>query len=145
MKESYIPGWYCFNSDEDCKLVSEKSGKWTCNFSNQEHAISICRKAIDEDVCDECKCRDLTILEWTGYDDGVICFYLNSDDIEKHKRIIEFMIRNNLIRRTKTGNLYNISFKYDNQTKAGEYGAAFVPKLSLNSFVDLKTGKWIYD
>lgn len=145
MKESYIVGWYCFFSEVDSKLVPEKSGKWTCFFKDQEYAISICRKAIEEGVCDECKCRDISILDLTDYNNGVICFYLNSDDIQNHKRILEFMIHNNLIRRTKTGRLYNISFKYDYQTRAGEYGDEFMPKLSLDRFVDLNTGKWIYD
>ena len=74
---------------------------------------------------------------------GVICFYLNGDDIENHKRVIRFMMDNGLIRKTKTGRYYNNSFKFDDQTRAGEYGADFEGKIKLNEFIDLKTGRWI--
>ena len=53
------------------------------------------------------------------------------------------MMDNNLIRKTKAGKLYNISFKYDNQTRAGEYGTAFTGEIKLEHFVDLQTGKFI--
>lgn len=74
---------------------------------------------------------------------GVICFYLNGDDIENHKRVIQFMMDNDLIRKTKTGRYYNNSFKFDDQTRAGEYGADFEGKIKLDEFIDLKTGRWI--
>lgn len=53
------------------------------------------------------------------------------------------MLENNLIRRTKTGRLYNISFKFDDQTLAGEYGSDFEGKIKLEQFVDLNTGEFI--
>lgn len=74
---------------------------------------------------------------------GVICFYLNCDDIENHKRVIKFMMDNDLIRKTKTGKFYNNSFKFNNQTRAGEYGNDFEGKLKLDQFIDLTTGKFI--
>ena len=111
-------------------------------FSDQEFAKNICTKAIEEGVCYECKCSD---LEMIGQPTGVICFYLNGDDIENHHRVIEFMLRNSLIQKTKTGRLYNISFKFDSQTRAHEYGADFEGKIKLDQFVDLKTGKWVYE
>ena len=38
---------------------------------------------------------------------------------------------------------YNNSFKFDDQTRAGEYGADFEGKIKLDEFIDLKTGRWI--
>ena len=49
---------------------------------------------------------------------------------------------NNLIKRTKTGRLYNISFKYDDQTRAGEYGNEFKASIKLDDFLDLYTAEW---
>ena len=134
-------GWCWFLSGQESLLIEDKCGKWMIFFDNQEFAENICQKAIDENACYECKCTD---MESTGTPTGVICFYLNGDDIENHKRIIEFMIRNNLIRKTKTGKLFNNSFKFDKQTRAGEYGADFEGKIKLEQFIDLNTGKWIY-
>lgn len=133
-------GWYWFDSENEDTLISDKSGKWMHFFTNQETALEICQRAIDEGVCDECKCRD---MEFTEEKEGVICFYINADDLEAHRRVIQFMMDNNLIQKTKAGRYYNISFKFDNQTRAGEYGASFEGKITLDHFIDLWTGEWI--
>lgn len=82
-------------------------------------------------------------MELSGVETGVICFYLNGDDIENHHRIIQFMMDNKLIQKTKTGRWYNISFKFDDQTRAGEYGIGFKGEIKLAQFIDLNTGEWI--
>ena len=63
--------------------------------------------------------------------------------MEHHKSVINFMMKNQLIKRTKTGRLYNISFKFDDQTRAGEYGADFEGKIKLEQYVNLNTGEWL--
>lgn len=135
-------GWFWFLSGKEQLLDCDKCGKWMYFFDDQTFAQEMCQKAIDENVCYECKCSD---VEFTGEKTGVICFYLNGDDIENHKRVIQFMIDNNLIRKTKTGKYYNMSFKFDSQTVAGEYGSDFEGKIKLEQFIDLKTGAWIYE
>lgn len=133
-------GWCWYFSGEEGKLNSEKCGKWMFFFQDQRKAMDICEKAIKEKVCYECKCTDMDVQQVST---GVVCFYLNGDDVENHKRVICFTIDNNLIRKTKTGKYYNISFKFDEQTCAGEYGADFEGKIKLENFIDLKTGEWI--
>ena len=135
-------GWYWYLSGNEKVLETKKCGKWMHFFHEQEFAQEICQKAIDEKACVLCKCRD---MEKVSDETGVICFYLNGDDIEGHKKILRFMIENNLIPKTKTGKLYNISFKFDEQTYAGEYGADFEGKIKLAQFIDLKTREWIYE
>lgn len=133
-------GWFWYFSGKEELLDREKCGKWMYFFNNQEFAKIICKKAIEEKICYECKCSD---LEFDNADRGVVCFYLNVDDIDNHRRVITFMLENKLIQRTKTGKLYNISFKLDSQTRAKEYGADFEGKIKLAEFVDLETGEWI--
>lgn len=135
-------GWFWFLSGYEDVLDEDKCGKWMYFFDDQEFAKKICQKAIDEGACVECKCSD---MELRSEPNGLICFYLNGDDTESHKRIIQFMIDNNLIRKTKTGKYYNMSFKFDSQTFAGEYGSDFEGKIKLEQFIDLKTGAWIYE
>ncbi len=135
-----LGGWYWFSSGEEKKLDREKCGKWMHFFEDQEFAIRICEKAIAEKVCFSCKCRD---MENSGMETGVICFYLNGDDLENHKRVIKFMLENNLICKTKTGRYYNISFKFDNQTRARMYGSNFKGEIKLSQFIDLNTGEWL--
>lgn len=97
-------GWYWYLSGEEAKLEKHKCGKYMYFFEDQSFAQRICEKAITEHVCYECKCTDMEVqLAPTG----VICFYLNGDDIENHKRVIQFMMDNDLIRKTKTGRYYN--------------------------------------
>ena len=133
-------GWFWYLTDKVDVLDKHKCGKWMHFFTNQEFAKNICYKAVSNDVCVECKCTDMEIQQNIS---GVICFYLNGDDIEMHKKVIKFMLDNDLIRKTKVGRYYNDSFKFDDQTRAGEYGADFEGKIKLNSFIDLETGNFI--
>lgn len=59
---------------------------------------------------------------------------------------LQFLIENDLIRRTKAGKLFDISFKFDEQTRAREareYGLSFDGKIRLSDYVDLQTGEFI--
>ena len=126
--------WIYYLSGKEDILDEHKCGKWMYFFADKEKAAALCKKAIDDNVIYECKHSDA--------ESGVACFYLNGDDIENHKRVIQFFLDNDLIRRTKTGKLYNISFKFDDQTRAGEYGDDFKAEIKLEEFIDLNTGKW---
>ena len=139
-KKQRLLGWYYFISNEARKLDKDKCGKWMYFFDNQELAIELCEKAMKENVCYECKCTDMAGQRVRT---GVLCFYLNSDDISQHKSVIRFMLDNQLIKRTKNGKYFNLSFKYNNQTLAGEYGDDFEGKIKLNEFIDLDTGEFI--
>lgn len=133
-------GWYWYLTEKAKLLERHKCGKWMYFFYDQEFAMNICEKAIVENACYECKCTD---MEQADAEKGVICFYLNGDDIENHHRVIQFMMDNKLIPKTKTGRLHNISFKFDDQTRAGEYGFDFEGAIKLAQFIDLNTGEWI--
>lgn len=104
-------------------------------FADRSFVENVCKAAIEEGIVEECKHSNAS--------EGVSCFYLNDDDVEGHKRIIGFFIRNGLIRKTKKGKLYNISFKHDTQTLAGEYGEDYHSDIKLEEFVNLETGDWI--
>lgn len=130
-----LGGWIFYLSGKEKSLDRNKCGKWMHFFNNKEFAAHICEEAIVQNICAESKHTDA--------ETGVCCFYLNFDDIEGHKRVIKFFIENDLIRKTKTGKLYNIPFKLDDQTRAGQYGADFVSGIKLEQFVNLNTGKFI--
>jgi len=132
-----VGGWKFFVGD-DRGFVEEKVGKWMYFFKDQEgqmFAEDRCREAVEKGIVCEAKCSDS--------DEGVACFYLNIDDIGRHKRIIQYFLDHDMIRRKKAGKLYNISFKLDDQTRAGAYGDDFKAELKLESLMDLKTGEWL--
>lgn len=114
---------------------SDKVGKWMYFFSNKEFAEKICRNAVDEGVVNEAK--------HTNGDKGVCCFYINGDEDSEHKKVINFFIKNNLIRKTKKGKYFNITFKYDNQTYINEYRKEFNSEIKLEDFINLETGEFI--
>lgn len=104
-------------------------------FGDREFAERICKQAVESGVVAESKHSNAS--------EGVCCFYLNFDDMEAHKRTIKYFIENGLIRKTKAGKLYNISFKLDRQTLDGQYGSDFQSEIKLANFVNLETGEWI--
>lgn len=134
MKILNTPFWV-FYVDENANFDDNKVGKWMYFFSDKGFAAKMCSEAVRRNAVSESK--------HSNADDGVCCFYLNYDDKELHKRILTFFIENSLIRKTKTGRLYNISFKLDNQTNAGEYGKEYSSDIKLSNFIDLNTGKWL--
>lgn len=73
---------------------------------------------------------------------GVSCFFLEIDDLDRHKKIINFLIENNLIPKKKNGDYYNLSFKLDEQTRNNEYNESFKSVLKLEELIDLRTGEW---
>ena len=130
-----LGGWVFYLGGEENCLNRNKCGKWMYFFNNKEFAVHVCEEAVANDICEEAKHTDA--------EEGVCCFYLNCDDIEGHKRVLSYFIENALIRKTKAGKLYNISFKLDEQTRAGEYGTEFRSEIKLEQFVNLNTGEFL--
>lgn len=113
---------------------ARKVGKWMYFFNDKDYIASVCKEAIEKNIVNQAK--------HTNDETGVACFYLNGDDIDGHKKVIQFFLSKNLIRKTQSGKLYNISFKFDNQTLDGQYGNDFKATIKLEDFVDLYTGEF---
>ena len=129
-------GWVYYLDEEKSKsLDSDRCGKWMYFFSDVKRAAELCMEAVEKGVVAESKHSDEP--------EGVCCFYLNGDDQDAHKSVLRFFLEHDLIRKTKKGKLYNISFKYDNQTRNGEYGDSFQAEIKLDQFLNLETGEWI--
>ncbi len=132
---------YYVNLDLVHDLEEHKCGKWMYFFNDLSFAEDICRKAVLEEAVAECKHNAPGAFDENHR--GVVCFYLNADDLAGHRRALAFMLGNKLIRKTKAGKLYNIGFKLDDQTRAGEYGSEFSAEIKLKDFVDLETGEFL--
>ena len=132
MRKLHAERWTYYLDDED-NLSFAKCGKWMYFPNDLAFAEKICRQAVEEKIVSQAKHSD---------DGQCCCFYLNGDDIPGHKRVIEYFLNNNLISKTKAGRYRNISFKFDMQTRAGEYGKDFSAKIKLSDFLDLETGRF---
>lgn len=142
-------GWVFYKS-ENVSLDPQKTGKWMYFFDGNakiSYISKLCSDAVKQGIVGEAKHTNPNTFGINPHgtpNSGVCCFYLNYDDIAGHKRILTYFLENNMIRKTKTGKLYDISFKLDSQTIQGEYGSDFKGVLKLSNFIDLNTGEWIY-
>lgn len=127
-------GWV-FYIKEGTEFDDTKVGKWMYFFKDRDFVSGLCKKAVEDGIVSEAKHSDQA--------DGVACFYLNCDDTEGHKRVISYFLEKDIIQKTKSGRLYNISFKLDTQTLAGEYGDDFKSNITLSDFIDLNTKEWL--
>ena len=125
-----ISGWTYYAGNQR-GIDREKVGKWMFFFHNREFVSEICKRAVETNV--------VVTAKHTNADSGVACFYLNCDDMDGHRKVIQFFLDNGLIRKTKTGKFFNISFKLDRQTDAGEYGKNYKSNIK-HSFSHYKDG-----
>ena len=128
-------GWVFYLVDGYQNLDPHRCGKWMYFFNDESRAAELCQSAVNDAIVVEAKHSDAP--------NGVCCFYLNGDDNEGHRRTIEFFIDHGMIRKTKAGKLYNISFKFDDQTRAGEYGDDYEGQIKLSQLMNLETGEWL--
>ena len=134
MKKVINSPWV-FYLDGNPEFDDHKVGKWMYFFNDRKRVAGLCEKAIEEGIVLEAKHSDA--------EEGVACFYLEFNDMKTHKKVIQFFLDNDMIQKTKSGKLHNISFKLDDQTRAGEYGNEFVSVIKLEHFLNLITGEWI--
>lgn len=142
MDIKHLGGWVYYVEDQS-HLKDDTAGKWMFFFDPGDVPSALCKEAVESGVVGIAKHTNDYVARLKG--SGVSCFYLNIDDRDAHKRVINFFLEHDLIQKTKTGKLHNIGFKLDNQTRAGEYGNDFKSKLTLDHLVDLHTGEWIAD
>lgn len=134
-----LANWEYFTSGENMDRL--KTGKWMIffDFFDARDVIrSYCEKSVVEEIVSTAKLSSMPRKEGNG----VSCFFLEIDDLDRHKKIINFLIENNLIPKKKNGDYYNLSFKLDEQTRNNEYNESFKSVLKLEELIDLRTGEW---
>mgnify|MGYP001742377701 FL=1 len=76
--------------------------------------------------------------------DTTVCLlHCLSTDRNMMKRVLRYMIDTNKVQKTKSGRLYNISYKFNAQSQASLTGDKFVALIKLEDYVDLHTGKFL--
>lgn len=127
--------WVFYMSTENHRIDPEICGKWMYFWNDRAFVVKICELAISTSV--------VKVAKHSNSNKGVACFYIDGSDTKSHKKVLRFFLDNGLIRKTAKGCLYNIPFKYDHQTTAGEYGENFKAEIHLSDFVNLHTGEFI--
>ncbi|GGD28935.1 hypothetical protein [Pontibacillus salipaludis] len=101
-------------------------------------------KAIKQDITPLIKHTDLdmTHLNPHSKDGSWVVIWYSTDEEQALKGLAKFLIDHELVPKTKSGRYYNISFKYDQQTRNDEYGENFKSSISMGDIIDLNTGKF---
>lgn len=149
MQRKLTPGWTFYRADsqdgftwnEDGKNI----GKWMVFFGQSKEELERINKLSAIAVADGAvyETKVSSELAVSLKKTGVACFYVEINDNKTQKKLIEYLLKNNMIKKTKKGTLYNLGFKLNTQTQKKEYGPNFKSKLTLDHFIDLTTGKWI--
>ncbi|QHX36566.1 hypothetical protein [Spiroplasma sp. BIUS-1] len=137
----YKNEYWVYYETKKMQKLEKNVGKWIIgyNLKDSEWAISLCTKVIENEIISSVKHTNPNVENF--YNSGVICFYLELEDKEGHRRLLDFLIKNKAISINKNGLYKNIAFKQDEQTSKNEYGEDFKASLNLKDFVDLNTGK----
>lgn len=141
MKIHQRAGWINYVGNVD-QFKFDDMGKWMYFFKPEQldFVSEKCAYVVEKGLIAEAKHTDKVVLNIKK--SGVACFYIDFDDKEAHKKLLNYFLANDMIPKTKVGIYNNIPFKLDSQTLAKEYGKNFTPKLSLEDFLDLSTGQW---
>lgn len=100
VREYKQSGWNFFTGDKT-NTLGATCGKWEYHFTDSSFAHYVCREAIAQGAAAAAKMSDAG--------KGVCCFYINGNDMEAHKRMLEFMLCKNLIRRRGAGRIRSCS------------------------------------
>lgn len=119
--------WVYYTAD-GTTFNRDTAGKWMYYFYDVTEADEYCKLAVNFKVT--------ACAKHANAASGICGFYTEPTDIEAHKRIIRFMLSNNLIRKTSDGKLFDISFKYETDNPESPRA-----KIRLSDFVDLQTGR----
>lgn len=136
--------WIVYANESAPKIAPGRGGKWICFFERDEEeaANETAQAAVETGVVSEALVpRD---CETGKYDSIACCLHIDAADLQAHRRVIQFMLENSLIKKSRTGSYYNNSFKFD---KAGGRGGNdyHTPTIKLADFIDLRTGEFLVD
>lgn len=136
--------WYGVNTFKETDNVGKFMTFVKYDISDEMQGLIL--KAIEQGVTPFIKHTDPDMLKraFNPYaKDGTLAIIWYSTDEEKAlKNLAKFLIDNGLVPKTKAGKYYNVSFKYDEQTRNGEYGEQFKASISLKDLMDLNTGEF---
>lgn len=134
--------WFVYRiQDQETPTIDpEQSGKWLIAGMDMAEAGALCILA---EKVGAARAAKHTINPADPHGKVICCFYINGDSVKEHRRILDFLKRVNALPKKKDGAYCNISFKFDSQTLAGEYGKDFVARYHLSDFMNLETGEFI--
>ncbi|HDR7764815.1 MULTISPECIES: hypothetical protein [Bacillus cereus group] len=132
--------WYGTNTFKETDNVGKFMTFVQDDISNELQELIL--KAIKQGVTSFVKHTDPDMLAFNPHakNRSLAIIWYSTDEEKALKGVAKFLINHELVPKTKAGKYYNISFKYDEQTRNGEYGEQFKPSISLKDLMDLNTG-----
>lgn len=112
--------------------VLKTCGRWEFEFTEYYETQQLCTKAVEKELAEmACHTSKLRYL-MHGY--GTVCFYTKPNDIRTQRKLLKFLIHNNVIPRDEHGMLKNIPFIFE-QRGFSDYKS--VKEYRLSDFIKL--------
>lgn len=112
--------------------VLNTCGKWEFEFTEYYETQQLCTKAVEKELA-EMACHT-SKLRYLMNGCGTVCFYIKPNDIRAQRKLLKFLIHNNIIQRDEHGMLKNIPFIFE---KRGSSDYKSVKEYRLSDFIKL--------
>ncbi|KAA0748545.1 hypothetical protein DN401_27440 [Bacillus sp. BF2-3] len=134
--------WYGANTFKETDNVGKFMTFVKGDISDEMQELIL--KAIEQGATRLVKHTDPNTIGFNPFvkDGSLAIIWYSNDEEENLKGLAKFLIDNALVPKNKNGNYRNISFKYDKQTRSGEYGEEFKASISLKDLMDVATGEF---
>ncbi|WP_226545761.1 hypothetical protein [Bacillus thuringiensis] len=134
--------WYGTNTFKETDNVGKFTTYVKDDISDEMQELIL--KAIEQGATPFVKHNNPDTLDFNPFSKkgSLAIVWYSTDEKEALKRLAKFLVDNGLVPKTKAGKYYKISFKYNKQTRNGEYGEQFKPSITLEDLMDLNTGEF---
>lgn len=112
--------------------VLNTCGRWEFVFTEYYETQQLCTKAVEKELAE--MASHTSKLRYLMNGCGTVCFYVKPNDIRAQRKLLKFLIRNNVIPRDEHGMLKNIPFIFE-QRGSSDYKS--VKEYRLSDFIKL--------
>lgn len=112
--------------------VLKTCGRWEVEFTEYYETQQLCTKAVEKELA-EMACHT-SKLRYLANGCGTACFYVKPNDIRAQRKLLKFLIHNNIIPRNDKGMLKNIPFLFEENSNSDYH---FTKEYHLSDFIKL--------
>lgn len=116
----------------DYQSTIKSCGKWVIEFSDYFETQQACEKAVEKELA-EMACHT-SKLRYLMNGCGTVCFYVKPNNIRAQRKLLKFLIHNNIIPRNDKGMLKNIPFLFEENSNSDYH---FTKEYHLSDFIKL--------
>ena len=112
--------------------VLKTCGRWEVEFTEYYETQQLCTKAVEKELAE--MASHTSKLRYLMNGCGTVCFYIKPNDIKAQRKLLKFLIHNNIIPRDEQGMLKNIPFIFEKNSNSDYH---FAKEYHLSDFIKL--------